>query len=125
MILVAFLIVTFIVVNVLFWVSYFIHISMVKMETPEKYANGTFPQFMGEFAKRSWDRKPKWRYSYFGIGDEWYINYIHADIIKFDNVGMIFNPLSYLQFKVWAWKSALPKINHSREYKDYWNKEKV
>jgi hypothetical protein len=118
----ALLIAGFIVVNILFWANYLTHIDMAKEECPDKYANGNFTQFMREFANRSWRRQNKWRYSYFGIGDDYLVNYIHADIIKFGEVGMILDPWSYLRYKIWLGKTAVPKINHSREYKNYWNK---
>jgi len=120
---VAVLIAAFIVANVIFWVSYSVHRGMVKMETPDKYANGNFSQFISEFANRSWERKDGWRQSYFGIGNEYYTNKIHADIIKFSGVGMILDPISYFRFKIWSYKNAIPMPNNSKEYKGYWSKK--
>jgi hypothetical protein len=102
-------------------VPWMTHIEMVHKYT-DKNANGNFEQFLREFNSRSWERKDRWRQSYFGIEAEYYTNEIHADVIKFDEVGMILDPISYFRFKIWSQKNAIPRSNNSKEYKGYWSK---
>lgn len=93
----------------LWGIAWSVHISMTKSDN-DINGWGNFNSFFKEYKKYDkWKIKKRWKYSFFGEES----NYkIHADIIKFNNCGMLLDPISFIQFKIWSreeWMKLNPK----------------
>jgi competence protein ComGC len=96
-ILLSILILTILIFLIVHWI---VHISMVKNEGC-KYGWGTFKRFKKEFDKYEWNNHG-YSSSLFNYCEG---GYIHADIYKFNNKGMIMrDPFSYLLSKIYIRK---------------------
>jgi len=74
------------------------------------YAEGTFEDFLRCYNAREWTRDPQFPESHFGKMEEDGLHsrdIVHANIISFDGVGMLFNAKEYRKFKVWEKKHTL------------------
>ena len=107
----------------LFWVSVLIfaiiladwltHIEMVK-DNVSTYTKGTYNDFIYQMSIHKWERKSTQPKSFFGVGKEYYKNKVHASIIMFDGVGMIFNIYDWLLVKKYL------HTHGSKEVKKHW-----
>jgi len=83
------------------------HIMMVK-KTTNRHIVGSFKTFLNEFNKYDkWTRDDKWKYSYFGVDENWESYRIHANIIAFGGTGLILYPHSYIRFRIWTFKNRV------------------
>jgi len=88
----------------------------------DTYAWGTFAQFEREYAKRQWEQQADFPQSHFSVWMNLHHNSeIHADIIKFDDVGMLLNPMDFLLFKLWEKNHMYKKPSGERP--GHWEKE--
>ena len=90
----------FCIFGLIFIAPWQVHSEMVKSST-DTYGYADFNAFIREFHKyHNWDYDPKYR-SYFGIGEEYKAYKIHADIIMFEEKGMILDFASFYKMKKW------------------------
>lgn len=93
----AFFIVILGLLFILYMATWFSHYVMTKSNA-KAWGFGTYKKFLSEFSKKEWERDVNYSWSFFG--KNWSgvrrLDYIHACIIKFDDKGMVLNPLSYL-----------------------------
>ena len=80
-------------------IPYSTHFDMTR-EGQEKYALGTFKDFLAEYKKRNWRQDSSFENSHFSIEGH-KDGYIHASIIRFGGVGMVLYPWSWIRFKIW------------------------
>lgn len=108
--------------SIFLYVEWGSHVEMVK-EHCSTWEWGTFAQFEREYAKVEWEeRDPDFPESHFGL---WlnlsHRDEIHANIIKFGDVGMILKPWDYFLFKLWEKKHTYRK--EDRQVYGHWDKE--
>lgn len=95
-----FLVVGLAIIGSWLYVPWGIHIEMVK-ENCKKWKWGSFKDFMKEFNKIEWKRDNYYPCSFFGPQNSFFSHQsqIHASIIKFNDMGMILYPWSFLRFQ--------------------------
>lgn len=97
-----------------------VHREMVVESTPS-FGNGDFDTFIREFYKYDkWRFDDRWGGSYFGEHGINGIGYkIHADIIMFENKGMILDMLSFYKYKKWL-KATMKRIRKVSKKETKW-----
>lgn len=95
----------------IFWLT---HRSMT-INNSDTWGYGTFKNFKIAFSILDWERDEAYPESYFGGGEEYYKNKIHAEIIKFEGKGMVLYPWSYIKFIFWSKKNSLNKQNNIKK----------
>lgn len=103
-----FLIITSVVISIInSIVSYQVHREMNIRDT-YKYKKGTFKEFKEKFEEHNWKINKSFKYSFFNRFDanfgSYLSYYIHADIIRFDNVNMVLPFIDYFKFVSWRKK---------------------
>lgn len=68
---------------------------------------GSFDDFLCEFRKVEWIRDNSWPESFF-TKDFWRTQ-IHADVIKFNDVGMVLDFFSYIKYRNFIKKNKVQK----------------
>ena len=71
-------------------------------DSVDEYGWGNFKNFKKEFEKREWFYESLFPDSLFGY--DHYKTKIHASIVKFDNKGMLLNPIAYLKMLIFKKK---------------------
>lgn len=99
------------VLGFLFYESYFNnHVNKIKKRCAY-YKYGTYSNFVREFKKNEMKKSNSFKKSYYSEIKTG-CNYDHG-MIKFQNVGMILNPLDYYRSKLYVKRS-------NKEIKQYW-----
>lgn len=103
------LVVIVIVFLYMYFISYYTHKYMTKRYN-KIYKVGSFSDFITEYNSYSfWQRKQDFRLSHFGSGYQLNKYKIHADIITFNNVGIILTFLGYCRYCICVQKNKLKK----------------
>lgn len=109
------LIVAFVVWLIFLAVEWKTHKDMVLREC-DSWSYGTFEDFMKQFKKIEWRREERYPTSFFPCNkDNNY--YCHADVLKFDGVGMVLDPISYTMFYFWKNKNS---VKRTKQIKKVW-----
>lgn len=104
------IIVVSIITFLFFLLGWTVHLSIMNGQSRD-FGWGSFNDFKREYNKRVWQRDNKYRRSHFGVGDCYSSNYIHAGIIRFNNVGMKLDFKSHVLFTFWVVKNRLKRTN--------------
>jgi len=83
----------------------------------EKWGYGNFKKFKECFDILEWERDENHPKSYFGKGEEYYQNKIHAGIIMFEKKGMVLLPWSYVKFIFWQRENSLNNKTKGKKIK--------
>lgn len=113
-----------IMIVIAFIVSYLAHISMVK-DNAYPYAHGSFKDFKRAFnLVLDWKRESRYPFSFFKYlkGSCTATSEIHASIIKFNDVGMILYPWSWLRFCLFLYKNRSNKKMNKAAARTMWYK---
>lgn len=114
------IVVAFIIaIGLLLSVDWLVHISMVK-ENGKAYGWASYKRFVEEFDKVDWKPDELFSGSLFSKENYSHKDKIHANIIQFNNKGMIiYDPFSYLltKFYIKKWIKQNRPINKVKEWR--------
>ena len=93
------------VILIYYWIFYGTHIEMTKNDC-KQWSYGSFKDFRREMNDGEWKRDPVYPKSWFDARGHDHRSKIHADIIMFNEVGMIIVPWDYPLVHFW--------LNHNK-----------